>query len=431
MTTNSPMAPYAPPSTYAVPGMGGGGIGYSPAMMMQVPTSRNLPTLLGLLNALKRRWVLASFLGLLAGLAAAAGVWLALPTGKHQVRALVEVQPERKLLDNSAQFDNNFESYKKNQETLIKLRPMLEKVAKDRTVQQLPFIRSNDDPAKWIEDQIKLSWQNNSDILAVSMNGDNPEQLRIVLQALVLQYADDAGSGEKKARADSAKQLNEHKADLIERIKKTEARVMAQSKAGAGTKGSTEAIITQLTKRLEALDNSINDLEKKLLECESKMKYVQARMSQIDTETVDSSLFDEEVRKDPTSSDLWNRYQAAERAYSLAKDTSKVEALYAQKKQVFEEAKVSYEQHVAKAKSGIDAKIRGEAKQKLIIDLRTQQQLKESYEALLSRERESRETTEKRIEELNRGGIIIQFDLDDLAPEKETLVTLNRQLLQL
>src|SRR5262245_22295825 len=41
------------------------------------------PTLGGLLNALKRRWVLASFAGLVVATAAAAVTLVSLPSGKH------------------------------------------------------------------------------------------------------------------------------------------------------------------------------------------------------------------------------------------------------------------------------------------------------------------------------------------------------------
>lgn len=44
----------------------------APAVVLP-PAARSVPTVMGLLNALKRRWVLATFLGMLAALAAAAG----------------------------------------------------------------------------------------------------------------------------------------------------------------------------------------------------------------------------------------------------------------------------------------------------------------------------------------------------------------------
>ncbi|MGL4423332.1 MAG: polysaccharide biosynthesis tyrosine autokinase, partial [Gemmataceae bacterium] len=161
------------------------------------------------------------------------------------------------------------------------------------------------------------------------------------------------------------------------------------------------------------------------------MKLVQARMQQVDVESIDTSLFEEEVRKDPTSADLLNRYRTTERAYLLAKETSKVEALFALKKQTFEEAKSAYEQHITASKSGIERKIRGEAKEKLKFDLSAQQDLKVVIEAQLSKDRETREITEKRIDELNNGGIKNKFDLDDLTPEKEQLALLNKELLHL
>src|SRR5437764_13606340 len=74
---------------------------------------RNAPTVGGLLNALKRRWVLATFVGgLVAGLVAA-GIWLLLPAGKHSARALVELRS--KGPDLVQRQSEDFESFRKDQ----------------------------------------------------------------------------------------------------------------------------------------------------------------------------------------------------------------------------------------------------------------------------------------------------------------------------
>ena len=77
MNSGNPLAPYSPP-VYNVPT----GPYNAPSHGTAIPPpARTVPTLMGLLNALKRRWVLASFLGLLVALAAAAALWISSPTG--------------------------------------------------------------------------------------------------------------------------------------------------------------------------------------------------------------------------------------------------------------------------------------------------------------------------------------------------------------
>src|SRR5438874_9448170 len=75
--------PSAPMSPYGPPGWAGG-----PA-----PTGpRNAPTVGGLVTALKRRWVLATFVGGLVAAAVAVAVWFLLPAGKHSARSVVELK---------------------------------------------------------------------------------------------------------------------------------------------------------------------------------------------------------------------------------------------------------------------------------------------------------------------------------------------------
>src|SRR4030095_10065586 len=47
------------------------------------------PTFGGLVHALKRRWVLGTFLGLLVAVSAAAVTLVSLPSGKHLARAIL------------------------------------------------------------------------------------------------------------------------------------------------------------------------------------------------------------------------------------------------------------------------------------------------------------------------------------------------------
>src|SRR6266540_5849905 len=73
-----PIPPYGPNPGYTVGPM--------------PPRAKAGPSPGGMLHALKRRWVLATFLGGLFAAAAAAGVWMLMPAGKHQAKALIRLR---------------------------------------------------------------------------------------------------------------------------------------------------------------------------------------------------------------------------------------------------------------------------------------------------------------------------------------------------
>src|SRR5436305_14343646 len=88
---NSALSPFqtppggmpAPMSPYGPPGWAGGPAPSGP---------RNAPTVGGLINSLKRRWVMATFLGGIVAGAVAVAIWLLLPAGKHSARSDVELK---------------------------------------------------------------------------------------------------------------------------------------------------------------------------------------------------------------------------------------------------------------------------------------------------------------------------------------------------
>ncbi len=191
--SSAALAPYSAP-TYSVPG---GAYAAGPVPLPPMSGGRNVPTFMGLLNALKRRWVLASFLGLLVAAAAAVALWIAAPQGKHQVKALLEILPEN--FGPNQQSDNNSENFKSNQMVLIKTRTILNRVVQDEKLKDTQLVKGADDPAKVIEDMLRLRWEA-PDLMAVVMNGDRPEELKVVLDILCETFRKESSAKEKLKR---------------------------------------------------------------------------------------------------------------------------------------------------------------------------------------------------------------------------------------
>src|SRR5262245_4181514 len=75
--------PGAALSVPAAPAAGPVALAAAPPPALSAP-----PSAMGILHALRRRWVLAAFLGLVCATAAAGITWVVLPPGKYTVRTL-------------------------------------------------------------------------------------------------------------------------------------------------------------------------------------------------------------------------------------------------------------------------------------------------------------------------------------------------------
>ena len=207
MSRNRP-APGDPAMTFpsaalAAPSATGSGTGYYPPggplaygqTLAPPAAARTWPTIVELLNAAKRRLVLATFLGLLVGMAAAAAIWLAMPNGKHVAQALLQIR----TVNRAGPFketpgEADYSTFRKREETLILGRSLLERVVADDRVRKIPDVRTADDPAKYLADYIKVTWPSD-DLMRVAMRGDNPAGIRDIVNVLVELYLKDATSG--------------------------------------------------------------------------------------------------------------------------------------------------------------------------------------------------------------------------------------------
>ena len=185
--SGEPMTNTAPINNYSAPPqqVNSGAFSNSPPPVILSDSSKSIPTFNGLLNALKRRWVLASFIGAIVGCGIGLGVWLAMPSGKHQAKALVRMQPSG-LINSS---DHAFRRFKDGQFMILRSKRLLNRVASDPALKELPMIAGAEDAGAMLERLINVKWSNDAeDYLQISMGGDDPNQLKIILEKLLYVY---------------------------------------------------------------------------------------------------------------------------------------------------------------------------------------------------------------------------------------------------
>jgi polysaccharide biosynthesis transport protein len=297
-TDLTPAAPYEAPTPYMPPPFSTSSA--SPSLELP-PMAKNVPTVMGLLKALKRRWVLACFLGILAAVASAAGFWLAAPTGKHQVKSLVEIKPIV-MIDDRAAADSNdgARDFRDAQEVLIKTRSLLSNVVRDAEVNKLPLINGNDESVKYLEDIITTKWPAPS-LMAIIMSGDQPDQLKIIMEVLVRKYLE-------QSKLDMQSEYENRKKTLQKELDKVKTKYDNQlafidemNKSGIGSHPQQNAeMLLRMNGKITKIEELIDTLKTNTGDLESRVKTAKARLEKPDSIKAPPAIVENALDQDGT-----------------------------------------------------------------------------------------------------------------------------------
>ncbi len=315
-----PLAPYqAQPGGMLAPPAGP----YGPPVNVPGGTSAKVPpTPLGLLNALRRRWVLATFLGLLVGSALGVGVWLALPSGKHTARSIVQLRPSSVEAANRQVED--FESFRRSQMFLVRSRDLINRTLADPKIASLPTVREAEDPVRLLEDGIRVDGSVAPDLMVVSFSGDNKEDLLKLVNGVVARYVDDAVLAVRNGHLDREERLRKLSDELKAQVNSQEIAIRRMAEAN-GTIGAEDAngkenaltlMTTQLTADVTSLKLANGEKDVKIGLLKEKLKLAETDPAKVAS---DLSILRDQVDQHPRVAQLLAKKAVTEVQLSSAK----------------------------------------------------------------------------------------------------------------
>lgn len=132
---------------------------------------------------LKLHWLMIVFCGMLIGGAGAAAAWELLASkyesyGLFQVAA-VQIQIANQ---NPNQARTDFSTYVKTQITLLKSEFVLNAALRD--IKDLPTIKAQKDPLKFLDEELQVSWQDGSEVVRVTFKGHEPADAQKIVNAV-------------------------------------------------------------------------------------------------------------------------------------------------------------------------------------------------------------------------------------------------------
>jgi capsular exopolysaccharide synthesis family protein len=191
----------------------------------QPPALTSTPDAFSLMKALRRRWFLAGTLGILCAGLVGAAAWVLLPA-RFTAFALLQVSSKQTTpLAGGTGTKEDFVIMQKTIAARLKSRDVLMRTLSQDQVRHLGLIKKHPDTLStltWLEEYLKIEIQDNSELLTVSLTGEDPNDLQVIVNNMVKAFMTITSTEDKtrrKERLDKTKFLFENAREkLAEKI---------------------------------------------------------------------------------------------------------------------------------------------------------------------------------------------------------------------
>jgi hypothetical protein len=256
----------------------------------------------GFFKSLLKRWLVASPLALFVAAIAAAAVWVYLPPSPYVAYAklYMPMHPQ----DNVFQHPEggiDFEQFQRTQLAMLRSHTVLDAVFRDPKVQKLdlrgiprfrdpevqqleahgnPGIPSAVNPVGWLEGEIRIEFPDGPEMPRVTLSGDDPEQLKVLVTAIRAAYlklvVEEQTATHRQERMERLKIIQKMYKERLDGIKETNRRLAKE--VGGNTDKIVELKQEILQRQLEAAKTKLVDVRGKLTELKVEAKLAEAKV---------------------------------------------------------------------------------------------------------------------------------------------------------
>jgi polysaccharide biosynthesis transport protein len=247
-----------------------------------------------LFQAIRRHPVLSlGAILLTAATGAALWFWLPLPRYTASVVFQVAAQPPTVL---AASADNrvDFPAYRQTQAALVKKRQVLTAALERPEVRELSAARDPADPVAALERRLVVDFRTGSEFMRVSADGDDPDELVTLLEAVAQAYLAETDERENGSRRRRFKRLEEVQQAQRDRQAAAQKAIDAIAVRLGSKDGATLVLADQLAR--EELTNA----NRELAEIDAQLQVLPAPGTRgAGKVAVSAAAIDDRVRKDP------------------------------------------------------------------------------------------------------------------------------------
>ncbi|MGL6075095.1 MAG: polysaccharide biosynthesis tyrosine autokinase [Fimbriiglobus sp.] len=399
-------------------------------------TARTMPTIIELINAMKRRLVLAAFLGILVGMAAAAAIWLSLPNGKHRAMAMLEVKSLNEVDFNVKEFnDTETENFRAKQKVLIKSRQLLDRVVADPVIAKLSDIKTSDDPAKYLNENISTDWAAPG-LMTVTMRGDDPKAIKQIIDIHLDTFLKDEISEEKKGRqaALSARLLDlDNTQKTINTLEENIKRAMKSSGPGVEFSPEVRRVIVDFQQQeLKEIKQSIAKTKDELNKDRIRLEQAKQNLANVTSLEVTEAELEKALAAAGELRERFDQLSVARQklARTASRSLPNSPALAAEKAELEAlEKKIKGEMLALQPK--YEQEIRNERKRNLVQDINTITGLIDLNQKYVEKQEEEEVKSKKRLDSNGLNALEVTLTMKDLEPYRDKRTELQRAILNL
>jgi capsular polysaccharide biosynthesis protein len=250
------------------------------------------------LNALRRRWILALGMGLIAGIGTAIALWFIFPESSSAT-ALFEVRNKQESIvrEGNQSTVQDFEILKKTQLAVLRSKFLLTAALRNPSVAALSILADESDKEEWLQENLEVEFPQNGELLAISLTGTPPEDLETLVNAVAEAYDREVISREKQRKLTIKDMLERSLQNLNADIKRKFEDYLDLAKSLGRPQGESDR-----DPELELLLRDVADSQKKIEDMTAAIIQLQTDFAVARNELSDPALFElqaeEELKRD-------------------------------------------------------------------------------------------------------------------------------------
>ena len=265
-----------------------------------------------LLRALRRRWVAALLLG--GTLAAVAGVtaWFLL-SPKYTAFATLQVAytPPRIQEKNEGISRADFGTYMRTQAAQLKSRRVIWAALKRDEVKRLNLEAREKDPVAFVEDELKVDFADNSELLTVYMNSNDPQVSLVLANAVKEAYMDEIVYAESQARANRVSELEKVYANAVSTAKTKKKALEKLAEALGGDPSSWVAKQLELQGATRDAQAQVNNARVELIKAQAALDSHETRARAMEQAANSPAALEAALDADPEAKDIEKQIEKA------------------------------------------------------------------------------------------------------------------------
>lgn len=173
------------------------------------------------LEYLRYRWATVLFLGGAVALTLAFTAYSLIPA-KYTTYSIIRVAPQdpRIYFNEDPHGRGDFASYLKTQGGVLRSHFVLNAALRDPEVAALPMLKAQDDPVRYLEEELQIDVADGSELIKPKLSGDDPRAITMIVNAIHDAYFSEVVEAERKRKQARLKQIEDSVTKMQEELQK-------------------------------------------------------------------------------------------------------------------------------------------------------------------------------------------------------------------